>query len=985
MSGERIERQHELFRAALEIDPSRQEEYLRDACAGDVALLESVLQLLAAHCASRSPIDAPAADALGINDSDPAQRASDRSIRIAGAGHEDPAWKTFLKQLRSRGPAHQRYVFHGEIARGGMGVVQRVFDQDAQRHLALKVILGQDQSRSSGGTPTVSNRTLGRFLEEAQITSQLDHPGIVPVHEIGVDHTGRVYFTMRLVEGEDLRTIFRRVRDMDPEWSMARALSVILRVCEALAFAHDKGVIHRDLKPANIMVGRFGEAYVMDWGLARVLGREDSHDLRIQRVQGAEESGDFVRTARDVDPGGEQNSPVLTMDGDVIGTPAYMPPEQAHGQLDDVGAASDVYSLGAILYELLCGQVPYADRERISPPYEVLKSVQEGSPTPLHVTNPQVSAELEAICDKAMARSIEERYRSMEAFARDLRSYLEGRVVAAYETGAIAELRKWVIRNKGTAASIAAAIVATLLLSAWAVFERNVARAANTRADQNEADARILSDSHELDRLKAEMNSIWPAVAARIDEIDGWMGRARSLVSRLDEHEQSLRELRARGTPRTQAADRVLDDLLQRVSALEQRALTTEHSDHRDALSLAAADLERRSRTIAAELVALQPFDFEDDADSWRHDVLLSLVSDLTQFAADDRYGQTLRNMRTRLEVAATLFDRSIADHQEVWSEAIVAIADQQQCPRYAGLTIPEQLGLAPLAQDPVSGLWEFWHVPTGNPPQREEDGTLRITADSALVFVLIPGGSFRMGSQGVEAGAPNHDPRSVEIENDESGNLMEVTLEPFFLSKYEMTQGQWERFTGSNPSWFIASWPEYTSPVHPVDKVSWTDSDQITYRLGLELPTEAQWEYACRAGTSTIYFCGDDVASLAEYANIRDARYGVDFNESGDLEPIDDGYGAPAPVGSLKPNAFGLFNMHGNLAEWCRAQFKRYDITWSRGDVDRPAWPGGLHVVRGGSYGHNSSKARSAARHRNTPENRSRLIGLRPSRALER
>src|SRR5262249_42483401 len=126
-----------------------------------------------------------------------------------------------------------------------------------------------------------SPMVVARFLEEAQVTGQLDHPGIVPVHELGIDSQGRLYFTMKLVEGRDLRHVFELVFSGKEGWSVTRALGVLQKACEAVAYAHRKGVIHRDLKPANVMVGSFGEVYVMDWGLARVLGRKDAHDLHV--------------------------------------------------------------------------------------------------------------------------------------------------------------------------------------------------------------------------------------------------------------------------------------------------------------------------------------------------------------------------------------------------------------------------------------------------------------------------------------------------------------------------------------------------------------------------------------------------------------------------------------------------------------------------------------------------------------------------------
>jgi len=165
-----------------------------------------------------------------------------------------------------------------------MGAILKVWDEDLRRSLAMKVILGKGDGAIGGETPPVDRRLLARFLEEAQVTGQLDHPGIVPVHELGLDAEGRVYFTMKLVKGRDLKQIFELAFEEREGWNETRALGVILKVCEAMAYAHKKGVIHRDLKPANVMVGGFGEVFVMDWGLARVLGQKDTHDLRLQPV-----------------------------------------------------------------------------------------------------------------------------------------------------------------------------------------------------------------------------------------------------------------------------------------------------------------------------------------------------------------------------------------------------------------------------------------------------------------------------------------------------------------------------------------------------------------------------------------------------------------------------------------------------------------------------------------------------------------------------
>lgn len=361
-----------------------------------------------------------------------------------------------LRRLRQRPTAGDtRYERLEEVGRGGMGEVLRVHDKDLRRHLAMKLVT------EVGTSETVDPELLQRFLDEAKITGQLDHPGVVPVHDLGIDATGRAWFTMRLVKGDTADTVFERARTGSNGWTLTRAIEVLLKVCDTMAFAHKKGVLHRDLKPSNVMVGAFGEVYVMDWGLAKVRGQSDKHDLRIR----PESTITKVRTDRSKQEA-DGDSPLLTMDGAVVGTPCYMAPEQAEGRIEGMDQRSDVYSVGAMLYELLTGHRPYVARGARVNQHVVLASVLMGPPREVTSLDKNAPAELVAICKKAMARQMDDRYPDMVAMATDLRAFVERKVVIAYRTGPVAELVSWVRRNRALASSL----IAVFLIAAVAAI-----------------------------------------------------------------------------------------------------------------------------------------------------------------------------------------------------------------------------------------------------------------------------------------------------------------------------------------------------------------------------------------------------------------------------------------------------------------------------------------------------------------------------------
>ena len=331
-----------------------------------------------------------------------------------------------------------RYELRGEIARGGMGTILLAYDPELSRTIAVKVL------RARAESPAELERRRRRLVGEARVLAQLDHPGIVPIYEAGRDAGGSPYFTMKKVDGEDFLAVLRAHHAGDERWRLPRAIGVLRSVCEAVAYAHERGAIHRDLKPQNVMVGRFGEVFVMDWGLAKVLG------------------------------GASEDAP------EIVGTPAYMPPEQATTPTEALDARVDVYAIGAMLYHLLSGGAPHADAEAPGAG-GMLASLLRGAPRPLARAAPGAPEELVAVCEKAMARDPAARYASAIDLAADLEAWLEGRVVRAHRTGAWVELVKWIGRNRGAAAAIAALVLG---ISAVALVETLLSR---ELAQRNEA------------------------------------------------------------------------------------------------------------------------------------------------------------------------------------------------------------------------------------------------------------------------------------------------------------------------------------------------------------------------------------------------------------------------------------------------------------------------------------------------------------------
>ncbi|MDC1141976.1 protein kinase [Planctomycetota bacterium] len=410
-----------------------------------------------------------------------------------------------------------RYKIKKEHARGGMGRILVARDNVVGREVALKELLkGNDGGMSVPPGSVESQGIEERFLREAKVTGQLEHPNIVPVYEIGKSDDGSVYYTMKFVHGI---TMSRHIKNIaaDKQLTKSEKLAARIRmldgftdVCNAIAYAHSKGVIHRDLKPDNIMLGEFGETVVLDWGLARVHGQDDS-------------ANDLANKSRAIsDSLWKSDGANLTLDGSVVGTPAYMAPEQARGSLDEIDEQTDVYALGAVLYQLLSGRPPYEGPSAGL----IVQQVLAGPPLRLKAFAPDIPPELVALVERAMAHTKSERFTSARELASEVQAFRDGRALASYNYSTRESLARWVKRHKAPVLTAALALSIIITGSVFAFVELRKEKQAAEHGHASALDAQAeaeaswkVAKSESLAasqaRAKAETEAIKAAEAAK--------------------------------------------------------------------------------------------------------------------------------------------------------------------------------------------------------------------------------------------------------------------------------------------------------------------------------------------------------------------------------------------------------------------------------------------------------------------------------------
>ena len=841
-----------------------------------------------------------------------------------------------------------RYCVRREIGRGGQGTVYLARDEVVGRDVALKTLSGAFRAAPAA---------VLRFRREVDALARIDHPAICAVLDASFD--GVVpWVAMRHVEGRPLCDLIgaavaagAAMPEIPPAKGAAlgERLDAILRLVERIALgveaAHRAGVIHRDLKPGNVMITPSGEPVVLDFGLAHI---------------------------------DDQTGAALTGTSDVFGTPAYMAPEQIDPRRGQVDRRTDVYALGVLLYECVTLRRPFDEPTREA----LFRSVLESDPFDPSSVRREISRDLAAVMLAAVDKDPARRYQTAAAFADDLARAREHRPIAARRAGPIRRLARFAERNRGLAAALGALFFVLLASLALALYglDREAGRSREIRR---------LADRKRIDDLLEAARSIEPVEPACIDAANGaaaWLGATDAVLARRTEYVDALAEVRQRRRPlsadeagarrgRVEAVrSAARERLIRHVGFVESMREAQLPEDHWRSIGLRAEG--RAIEATIADPEAAMTGSFVDPDDAWLESALLELLERLEALAAE-RHRIEAAVRRARLLPTGSAVDAA-------WEGAIAAASEAP----YRGVVLIREPDLMPLGRDPTSGLLEFADLRTGAPPERRASGELIVEPSTGVVFVLLPGGKTTIGATRRDDGAPHSDPLALAIE----APPIAVELDAYLISKFEFTQAQWTRVTGDQPAAFRCSWVtagKKVTAMNPVESVTVGEAAAALGRVGMMLPTEAQWEYAARGARTTPWWFGSDRSTVGRYANVADRSFAREFEPRVALTETqaDDGWVRHAPVGSFLPNGFGLFDVAGNVDEWCRddafltldeAPRRPGDGACTEGHADKRA-------VRGGSWAEDAASARSAARRVIQSGYRGGDVGFRPIRRLRR
>lgn len=1001
------------------------------------------------------------------------------------------------------------YQVEKVLAEGGLGRVLVAADATLRRSVAIKQLKDQHQDDS------VATQ---RFLQEAQVTARLDHPGVVPIYGLGTDSTGHPFYAMRLVQGTSLRDRIRQLHSRNDSWSdgswmleLRRLMTHFIVACRTVEFAHSQGCVHRDLKPANLLIGEFGETLVVDWGLAAVIGDRSSEET-------PEDSEPIPAAPAD-----------LTATGMVLGTPAYMSPEQALGANATRTSATDIYSLGATLATLLTGLPPVSGDTSV----EVIRRVQCGELRYPREIKDQVPKALDAICRRALRFDPAHRYQSAGTLADDLERWLAGEPVSVLRESPWDRLRRWCKRHRTVTVAAVVAIVTMIALGLVGLrWSDAIARQHRTEAlVETLANSELALVQGVLQQIEQSRLPIRPILLSRYQQADepehnvarrnlrfALMAEDRSLVPAAVE--DLLRSVPAELLVQTRLLQPHADDIVEALLAVHSRpahqeplpvpvaAVLAIYAPQLDDWSAWAEPVVQRlcnepvvsysawvplfrpvARHLKAPLVA-RFHAHEGDPQSYPAAELIALLYaddpsvlvTLVQQADDRQLTCLVRSLRSHgsrvvSDLRAALQQRAPADVSVGLREpprkplierdrrraraaaALLALnrpdlvlpdvepqtnptfsASLLQVAAHAGLSphhvaqwwidetivsrrrfltlllgclSPEEFSAeswTPLIQrllaeenresDPglhsaYTWLLGHWRVSLPEKPPRPFSCDRRwYETKAGEKFIIVQGPvEFLMGS-----------PRDEYHFNPSSELHLRRIPRSFAVAAHEATQELVGQRLSDYPR---AGRPVFDQPNSPAACLSMYDCarycrrlseeegipeeqmcfppfDQIgpemklpedyLTRTGYRLPTEAEWEYCAKAGTISATSYGDDSRNSVGYA------WSVLNSE-----------GTPQPVGLLMPNPLGLFDVHGNVAEWCASNLTpklyRELPEWGRVTVDAASVkrfaPLRNYVVRGGQSDLVPTGLHPAMRRETLASSDLHLIGLRPVRTL--
>lgn len=855
------------------------------------------------------------------------------------------------------GSSFSDFELISKLGEGGMGVVYSARQSSIDRSIALKMIKSD----------VVTEEAKSKFLVEAVVTGDLDHPNIVPVHDLGVDSSGNIFYAMKQVAGVEWSSAIG-------DKSKSENIEILLRVCDAIAFAHDRGVIHRDLKPENVMLGAFGEVLVMDWGLS----------LAVNDTAKAECVGPNTGIA---------------------GTPAYLAPEMARaGSWRMLGFCSDIYLLGAILFEIITGKRPHTGKSvrqcLLNAAQNIIREVEN-------------TGELIDIAYKAMATNPADRYPSVKDFQKAIREYMshsesitlsdkaEGDLVVAEKSGvyddyakALFGFRQAVELWSGNSAAKKGEINAGVEYAVVALSKGDLDLGLSLVTDAEEfaeIKRKLLVAKDDREKHQRRLKRLTRGVAVLgvvilvisvVAAIWIYAERAQAIMQReeavkqeaiaieqreeakrqeaiaVEQREEAKRQGAIAVAQREEARKQTLIAEEQRKEAVKQekianeRKLLAQAETKRANEQMQIAEEQRKEAKRQAEIAREQEKIANEKkllamSESKRANEQMKIAEEQRKIAMEKKALAEAETKRANEQTAIATKAKAVAEKekenaQKSEEKALQAInkmvtaQTQEQMEKAkreaAELTAKETQEELSARDELKKNEWWIFDSEEAKKMQEKASEKYNLPLDEVITvggvpidFKLIPAGKFGMGSKLDEVG------RSSE----EYLHRVEIS-KPFYISVTELTMKQWVALTGEKesgegnyPVWNI-SYNDLQTKILPAIKA------QLPQGWDVKVPTEAQWEWAGRAGTNTAYYSGSSKEGLPEIGYT-----GIELLTSA------------KEVAQLEPNAWGLYDMIGNLAEWCEDTYVRNSyLTGGKLAVDPVVTTGGKHnVVRGGAW----------------------------------